>query len=169
MDGVLTFDHELTIHLDPGTYHWISVKVFRFESAQPNHEQLLSALIAHPRYRDHYATDFAEQGTHALHGPYRLDAITADTFTPTTAEAARTLLQDWANTASGSVPVKVQRELDERVFAWLGLGVLYRLPDLRPGAEHDWGWVVGAINGFHELVSIDHKNRILTLVVAADD
>ncbi|MFF4875105.1 hypothetical protein [Micromonospora sp. NPDC000668] len=43
---------------------------------------------------------------------------------------------------------------------------MYRLRDLGRAAFHDWG---GVHNDFHEFVLIDHANRTLVLIVAADD
>ncbi|MEG8183221.1 hypothetical protein [Nocardia terpenica] len=63
---------------------------------------------------------------------------------------------------------QIQAELDTQVFPLLETPRLFQLPDLRPDAQHDWGWVVG-VDGFHELVVIDQPDQVLTLVVAADD
>jgi hypothetical protein len=45
---------------------------------------------------------------------------------------------------------------------------IFRLPDPRGTAEHDWGWVVG-VQGFHELVVIDRGSLGLTFLVASDN
>ncbi|MFB8004003.1 hypothetical protein [Nocardia sp. NPDC056000] len=167
MDGLLTFEHERSILLDRATYHWVRLETFRFGSARLVSE-LLSALIAHPRYRDTFATEFAGQGTHLLHGPYRVEHISAATFEPITSLSARKLLQDWANNAGVPVSPEVQAELDTRVFPLLESPMLFQLPDLRPDAQHDWGEVVG-VDGFHEIVAIDEGDHVLVLIVAADD
>ncbi|WP_327141321.1 hypothetical protein [Nocardia sp. NBC_01327] len=167
MDSALTFDTGRLVLLDRGTYRWVSLKRFRIDSARPVSE-LLSALVAHPSYRDHFASAFETQGIHTLHGPYRVECITADTFRSINSSSARTLLQDWAGNAGVPVSREVQAELDTQVFPLLEAPELFQLPDLRPDAQHDWGWVVG-VDGFHELVAIDQADRVLTLIVAADD
>ncbi|MET9492379.1 hypothetical protein [Nocardia sp. NPDC006630] len=167
MDSPLTFETERSVLLDRGTYHWARLQTFRIDSARPVSE-LLTALVAHPRYRDHFATAFEGQGIHTLHGPYRVECIAADTFRPISSTSARILLQDWADNAGVPVSREIQAELDTQVFPLLEAPELLQLPDLRPDAQHDWGWVVG-VDGFHELVAIDQADRVLTLIVAADD
>jgi hypothetical protein len=51
---VLRFAGETMIHLERGTYQWVSIK--RFEaSGDLADAELLAALISHPQYHDHYA------------------------------------------------------------------------------------------------------------------
>lgn len=162
----ITFEHERTVHLDQGTHHWVSIKQFRIDPAQPDHS-LLAALVADPRYRDHYAGGDAADHDH--HGPYRLEHISAETFQPVGGAAAREVLELWAGDATGGAPsAHVQRDLEQHVYPVLVGPSLFHLPDLRPGAEHDWGWVVGQ-QGFHEFVAVDRVEHIMTLIVASDD
>ncbi|MFJ4657994.1 hypothetical protein ACIP5Y_42565 [Nocardia sp. NPDC088792] len=169
MDDPIAFDHEQMVHLDSGTYHWVSLKAFRITADRPDTE-LLAALVRHPQYRDNYAGGGPDdQSSPSLHGPYLLDRISADSFNHLSPGTAQTLLQQWADRASGTVSVAVQDELNRWVYPVLTDSVVFELPDLTHDAEHDWGWIVGAINGFHELVAIDRPSRVMTLVVASDD
>lgn len=63
---------------------------------------------------------------------------------------------------------EVEAKLVAEVLPRLDGDSIYRLPDLRTTAEHEWGWVVGHA-GFHEVVIIDRSAAILTLLVASDD
>jgi len=169
VDVPITYDHEQMVHLDEGTYHWVSLKQFHIDPTLSDTE-LLDALVAHWAYHDHYAgQDAADQDHHSLHGPYRLECISADAFRPARAAIAEALVQAWAEEATAGPPSEpVQKLLDEKVYPLLGVSSLLELPNLRPDAEHDWGWVVGR-NAFHEYVEIDRPRQSLTLIVAADD
>lgn len=169
VESALTYEHGQVVYLDKGTYHWVSLKRFHIDQDLTDGE-LLSALIAHWAYHDHYAgEDAIKQDHHSLHGPYRLECITAETFQPARPAVAHALLQAWAEEATaGSPSAPVQSELDAKVYPLLEAVALYQLPGLRPEAEHDWGWVVGK-EAFLEYVSIARTGRVLTLIVAADD
>src|SRR2546422_11717634 len=100
MDQPIVFDHEQMVHLDKGTYHWVSIKQFRIDSTQSD-RTLLDALVAHGQYHDHYAGgDAADQDHHSWHGPYRLEYISADTFRPVRPTVTQALLQAWAKAAT---------------------------------------------------------------------
>jgi len=169
VDEPVVFEHEQLVHLDKGTYHWVSLKQFRIDPSLAD-KDLLRALINHSAYHDDYAgQDAIDQDHHSLHGPYRLECIAPDTFRPARAAISESLLQAWAEEASDrSISPQVQQALDRAVYSLLSDDSLYQLPDLRPDAEHDWGWVVGR-EAFHEYVAIDRRRELLTLIVAADD
>lgn len=169
VDQPIVFDREDIVHLDKGTYHWVSLKWFGIDSDQSD-RMLLEALVAHWQYHDHYAgVPVADQIHHRLHGPYRLECISAETFRPAHAAAAQALVQAWAVAAtSKELSPRIRRDLDQRVYAALDTDSLFQLPDLRPDAEHEWGWVVGR-RAFHEFVAINRADRTMILIVAADD
>lgn len=170
MPSLITFESERTIHMGANTRHWVSVKTFRIDKDSPDENSILTALISDPQYRDHYAGGSPDnQGSHLLHGPYRLDHISVQSFRRIDPHAAKALLQHWAAQACADPSAAVEAGLDEWVYSELINNDLFQLQDMCPGAKHEWGWVVGAINGFHELVAIDRTNSRLTLVVASDD
>ncbi|MEN4449183.1 MAG: hypothetical protein EKK51_21110 [Mycolicibacterium sp.] len=69
-----------------------------------------------------------------------------------------------------SWPQAQREELDREVCAHIQRAtVIYRLPDIRATAQHDWGDIVGGDAGFHEFVVIDRTAGELALVVASDD
>jgi hypothetical protein len=155
------------VKMDAGLYAWVDIKRFAIEGDGSDRD-LLAALIEHRQYRDNYAeSDPVEQNQDLLHGPYWLHAIQSTTFEPTDPSAAREEIQTWADDPEPPT-AETQALLDEKVFPLLLASALYRLPDLRPDAQHEWGWVVGVL-GFHEFVAIDRDSRSLALIVAADD
>jgi hypothetical protein len=155
------------VKMDAGLYTWVDTKRFTIEGDGSDRD-VLAALIAHRQYRDNYAEgDPVEQNQDVLHGPYWLHAIQPATFELTDPAAARETIQTWADDPEPPSQA-TQAFLDEKVFPLLSASALYRLPDLRPSAQHEWGWVVGAL-GFHEFVAIDRDARSLALIVAADD
>jgi hypothetical protein len=141
MDRSIVFDHEQMVRLDKGTFHWVSLKQFRIDPTQSN-RRLLDALVAHEQYRDHYAGGRAvDQNYHSLHGPYRLEYISVDTFRPVRPTVAQAVLQEWVKAASNGLPSpQVQQDLNQNVYSVLDADSLLQLPNLRPDAEHDWGW-----------------------------
>ncbi|WP_405496120.1 hypothetical protein [Nocardia sp. NBC_00511] len=169
MDDPIAFDHEQLIHLDSGPYHWVSLKAFTITASRSD-KDLIAAMIRHPQYRDNYAGGGPDdQSSPSLHGPYRLDLISADSFIHLSSTTAQLSLRQWAERASRTVSATVQTELDRLVYPVLTNSAVFELPSLGQDAQHDWGGVVGAINGFHELVAINRPGRVMTLVVAADD
>lgn len=149
---------------------WVDLKYFAIRPEASSYT-VLADLIGHEQYHDHYAgQDPTDQSHHALHGPYRLEAITPAEFQLVSAQAAREELRDWA--FSWVVPDKdgpaVEAKLVAEVLPKLEGGSIYRLRDLRETAEHEWGWVVGHA-GFYEFVIIDPAAKELTLLVASDD
>jgi hypothetical protein len=169
VEETLDFIGDELVHLGPGTYCWVSVKRFRL-GGEASDADVLAALLRHPQYNDHYAGQrVAEQSSHDVHGPYRLDRIAVGSFVQISSEAATALIFDWAAECEQCpIPRDVRERLGARVVPDIASGVLWQLPDLRATAEHDWGWVVGQ-RGFHEFVSIDRATRTVALVVASDD
>jgi hypothetical protein len=153
--------------MDEGLYSWVDIKRFAIE-ADGSDDELLAALLADQLYRDTYAeADPAEQVEPFVHGPYWLRAIRPATFQPTDPSSAQETIQKWADDPEPPTPA-TQALLETKVFPLLSATALYRLPNLRPDAEHEWGGVIG-MSGFHEFVAIDRAARSLVLIVAADD
>jgi len=165
--SLLTFvDHEL-VHLDEGTYCWVDIKRFVIGDVNADDRSLLAALIADRRYRDHYAgQEPLEQDQDDLHGPYWLRAITPEMFEVSRRDEAERTIRSWADEPE-SQSVETQTRLRDAVYPLL-TGTIYRLPDLRDQAQHEWGWVVGT-GGFHEFVAVDRDQQTLVLLVASDD
>lgn len=153
-------------------FMWVDAKHFSM-SRDASDAALLQALLGHDQYRDHYAGGGpADQGQHDLHGPYQLCKVLAESFEPTSTGAAEEALRAWLLTEP-EVDEASEREhllslLSSEVLPLLSHGTIYRLRDLRPDAEHEWGWVVGA-GRFHEFVVINRDEGSLTLLVASDD
>jgi len=170
MSEVVTFvSHELVIFRPFDT--WVDLKFFEIQTEAPDHS-LLARLIEDVQYHDHYAgQDPSEQSQNDLHGPYWLDAITAEVFEPVSGASAgqelREWVSSWADPQDEDRP-EVEAKLAADVLPHLDGDSILRLPDLRQTAEHEWGWVVGNA-GFHEFVVINRAAATLTLLVASDD
>ncbi len=162
--------HELVLFRVFGYHTWVDLKYFDVRP-DVSDAALLTSLTAHEQYHDHYAGgDPTEQTHHCLHGPYRLEAITPGSFQAVSADSARKELMEWASSwvvQHDNGPV-VEATLAAEVLPSVAGDAVFRLPDLRQTAEHDWGWVVGH-SGFHEIVAVNRSNRMLTLLVASDD
>jgi hypothetical protein len=145
---------------------WVSIKLFELPPDADDHA-VLALLIHHLRYRDSYAApEFKDAET--IHGPYWLDAITPEVFSPMSAADAEALIRTWADY---TVPLTdddreaMEREVYPRIT---GATSRYQLPDLRDTAQHDWGYVVGS-DGFYEFVLINRHTKNVALLVASDD
>jgi len=172
--GQLVYQCETFIN-PPVTRQWVSIKEFTLP-ADADDQTALALMIAHVRYRDSYAgtgdTDMIDK-----HGPYWLSAITPETFTVVDAAAVDTAIRNWAEHVIRNwdedfvACTQAQREaMDREVYARIQRAtVIYRLPDIRATAQHDWGDIVGSDAGFHEFVVIDRTACELALVVASDD
>jgi hypothetical protein len=166
-EDVLTYQGKVFISFQNGTYQWVHIKLFSLPSEPSSDQQALGLLLQHVRYRDSYASA-KEKDSVILHGPYRLDAITAESFQPTAAESAEATLRAWAES---DAPLRsaerdwLERELYPRMHTATSV---YRLTGLGKNEWHEWGEVVG-VSGFHEFALIDRKAGTLALVVASDD
>ena len=165
----LTFlDHQLVVFKP--YFHWVDIKRFAVDPTSSDRD-LFSALIGSPEYHDHYAGQATEeQDHHSLHGPYELGAISPGVYEQSNPEEARVHLRRWLSAwlDGEQERVEVLAQFNDLVLPRLGGDTVYRLPDLRSTAEHEWGWVVG-VDGFHEFVVMDRASRLLTLLVASDD
>jgi hypothetical protein len=171
-DGIERLN-DVVLHMAPGMCSWCMLVEFAVLREGLDDRGCLEAVITHPRYRDHCAGAFADQGRHDLHGPYRIDAISVDRFVSSTPTDALQVLEWWP--ATNLYPQHADALLLSReiVAAWVApilvhANGIYRLAVQRQGNEHDWGWVVGT-HGFHEYVAIDRTAKRVTLIIASDD
>jgi hypothetical protein len=145
---------------------WVLIKLFALPPDADDHE-VLALLIRHVRYRDSYAApEFKDDKT--IHGPYWLNAISPEVFSPVSAADAEALIRTWADYTvplTGDDRVAMEREVYPRIQQATSR---YQLPDMRDTAQHDWGYVVGS-DGFHEFVLIDRQINKVELLVASDD
>lgn len=156
-----------TIFINPSvTRQWLKIKVFALP-ADVDDQTALALLISHVRYRDSYAGT-GDKDMVDIHGPYRLDAITADSFTVADPAEVQTLIATWAE-FYGPWRQGDRDAMDREVYARIDAATaIYGLPDMRATARHDWGEVVGG-DGFHEFVAINRTSGELALIVASDD
>jgi len=168
--------YQCTIFVNPPvTRQWVDIKVFTLP-ADVDDQTALALMIAHVRYRDSYASSTFEDAK-TIHGPYWLRAITPEIFTVVNADVVNTTIRYWAEHVIRdwddnfvSWPQAQREALEREVYARTQRAtVIYRLPDIRATAQHDWGDVVGSDAGFHEFVIIERAAGELALVVASDD
>lgn len=145
---------------------WVLIKSFALPPDADDH-RVLMLLIHHQRYRDSYAApEFKDAET--IHGPYRLDAITPDVFSPVSATDAEALIRTWAD-YTVRLTDEDRAALENEVYPRIReANSRYQLPDMRDTAQHDWGYVVGS-DGFHEFVLINRQTNNVALLVASDD
>jgi hypothetical protein len=166
VEDQLVFEDHALIHIHNGGYQWIDVQIFAFPTAIDD-AAVMGLLIRHVRYRHGYANP-EYRDAKIIHGPYWLEAISVESFSPVSPVSAEALITTWAN-YDAAVPASDYPVLDKQVYGPIrDASSVYQLADLRETAEHDWGYVVG-LTGFHEFVVINSHTGRLTLIVASDD
>lgn len=156
-----------------GTYMWVQMVSFSIGDAAAPDRDVIAAVLAHRRYRDHCAGPFEDQDFHDLHGPYRIESITPVGFELIENSEAMAVLQRWlcdaiSPTHQDSIAESL-RLVDLHVRpAMVSADTLYRFVVPRDGNEHDWGWVPGG-HGFHEFLAIDRTEALVTMIIACDD
>jgi hypothetical protein len=161
----LIYEDQVCIKFANSTYQWVDIKLFKLADLRIADQVALKLLLQHAHYPDSYA---GAKATRSQHGPYRLDAITTDSFTIVDTASAEATLRTWAEQDAPLDEVardQVERELYPRIRT---AACCYRLNDLGEESKHDWAEVVGS-GGFHEFVLIDRRAGSLALVVASDD
>ncbi|MFF5287154.1 hypothetical protein [Streptomyces sp. NPDC012756] len=145
-------------------YRWVHMKRFRLSAGAPDDRNLLTALLAHPEFRDTY--DGAGVWSEPRHGQWWADRITPDTYLPVDDATATGVIRSWAAAGVG-VPADLADRLQEAVYTPIHQATSrYVLGDLPDDAHHDYGPLHVE---FHELVLVDRRTGVLTLLVAADD
>lgn len=151
------------------------VQLVHFGDVPEDHPRALAALIASPGYAHDFASPFSEDPQRLdppVHGRWRLDAISVDSFKATSYEIAEAGIREWANEQDWMDPsFRQPPEVDRRlaaVYDLLRKGSVYQLINPDPRDMHEYGEVTGTL-GFHEFVVVDHANRELHLIVASDD
>lgn len=173
LELALRLTGDTLVHLADGTYSFCVLMTFEFDG-QPAAAELIDAVLHHPRYHDMFISPWTGPGK-GVHGPYRLETLTVEGFLACSASTALQVLHDWM--ADPDVDPKFtaeMRESQEIVAAWtspliLAADEIYRLVVPREGNEHACGWISGMAFGFHELITIDRRNKVLTVIVATDD
>jgi hypothetical protein len=165
----LCLRHRESVLLGECGYDWVDVKQFSFTPPNAATEALLSALLADPAYRDHYAAPAEhDQGEHTLHGPYRVEAITAASFHECAVDEPIQTIRQFARRDATEREAEARvAKVDAKIEPLLrGATRALRLLELDESGQHDWGWV---IDDFTEFVVIDDATADLLLVVAGED
>lgn len=152
-----------------GDYRWIAIDTFSVRRHRDD-RQLLAALISNPWYAYTYAEPRQPEPIPSLgiHGPYRLDAISAELFVPKSPHEVNSNIRAWAG-KYGDLPPNLTAEIAAELARLCSpSNRLYELPDIRETAGHEWGGVIG-LDGFIEIVAIEPEDSTLTLLVCGDD
>ena len=142
---------------------WIDVKQFTFVD-DTSEVDLLARLTAHRQFKDGYIG--SGPGDAAIHGPYRLEAVTPDRYEPLDAATAIEWLDGFCALFDVFPPRCLAEDIDSVVRGRMRqAATLFRLrvPD---DAQHECGWI---LDEFRELVVIRRERRELLLVVMGLD
>ena len=82
-DPVMAYRGEVFVNFQT-TRQWVSIKLFALPP-DADDRAVLASLLRHARYRDSYAGT-GDKDMETIHGPYRLSAITVDSFVPISAD-----------------------------------------------------------------------------------
>ncbi|SNS53215.1 hypothetical protein SAMN05216276_101139 [Streptosporangium subroseum] len=164
----LAFDSATFVTFKDRTDRWVDVKHFQVCARPEDDEQLLTTLISHEMYRDDYlGSDSWKDTESSVHGPYRLDALSATAFEGIDQATALATIRTWAEKYR-ELSETVAQDLENEVHQLIRTATsCYRLKELDEAARDDrLGWILGE---FHELVLIDQHEGSLSLIVASDD
>jgi hypothetical protein len=166
--------HWSQVNLPDGSYRWVVIKTYTWRGSLTN-AALIDALVAHPTFRDHYCAPGEESEVdEPVHGPYRLAAVRAEQFTPTTYDAAVDQLDAWLRDSldvANSVEAEnlaIANALAPARALLAGGDAWYYLPDLGKGAQHGWGWG-WVLWFFREWLVIQHSSRSLHSIACGLD
>lgn len=150
----------------PSDWAWIDVVDFSVGGSGGD-EQILAALLAHPRYDDGYMTAWTPE-PQGLHGRYLLDAVRPETFLAVSVARARLILRAWSSSIDPAVATSPEFDglLDDILPP---AATAYLLPRLPEEAEHEFAWIVGENTGFHEFIVISPARDRVSIIVATDD
>jgi len=141
---------------------WVEMK--RFELGAPlqkPEDELLPLLLAHPEYRDGYKYHWDDE---PIHGPYRQDAVTAESFELVSPSEARAILTTWLDYLGPLDELASARELAD-VFRMIERSALiFHLPALGKDAEFE----LNLLDEFLEFVVMGPEGQVVVLVVAED-
>lgn len=124
----------------------------------------LGLLVGDEAYRRTYAVVRELDKPVPAHGPYRIEAITRDSFEPVSEAEALAIISDFIDIPDLEPGETVERIRDKVEALIAEHPVRYRLGDLGKETEHETGWI---LNRFRELVVIDPTANSLILLVAA--
>ena len=149
-------------------YRWITRLDFALTGAG-GPEDALGCFLLSDWYRHSFAARYSEEERSDLtiHGPYRLESITRDTFRAVSPASALTRFREWW-TSQAPLAGRFEASASEFVSQGLRERHVFELQSLPASARHEWGWVVGQ-TGFLEYISIARDMTRLALLVGSDD
>ena len=151
-------------------YYWIDGLVYSATGYETNRD-VIRALIAEPWYHHNYFSPRRKKPdakTQTIHGPYRLDAMSADSFVPCTGVDALARLHLWLDENRSTPQMISDFELLMDKLLPEGWN-LFELLDLGESAQHETGSISGADTGFIEFLAISADMSSVNVLVASDD
>ncbi|WP_280270700.1 hypothetical protein [Nocardia wallacei] len=152
----------------PGSSHcfqWIDGKVFHFDTSELDDVDVLEALVSTTEFRDDYIGGGVDPGG-VVHGPYRLDRISPESYTRVGANDVSDVIDRWL-ARCGEISSDLRREISDRIIIPAeSAASCYILGDLGESATVGYADIH---NEFHEIVLVDRSERRVHLIVASDD
>ncbi|WP_169541814.1 hypothetical protein [Nocardia jiangxiensis] len=143
----------------------MDIKTFRLLDMDADDHLVLEALIRTIEFRDDYVGGGVNPDGD-VHGPYFLDKLTPDAFTPARSSTLQETFRKWTNLC-GSLPDRLRDTLLDQVINPIESATTrFQLRNLGEVAKNDYADIH---NEFHEFVLINRVERRLILIVATDD
>jgi hypothetical protein len=163
----LEFAGDLELFIKDGSFRWIVASRFEVPTARPQDPSgLLRTLIDHPRYWHAYISPRRVSYELGVHGPYRLDGISAASFRPVDSQSVDADLHNWLH-RDGDVPRSdINGDIEEIPRLVATADRCFQLPDLGEPSFHESGWILD--KPFLEYVLFGPASQ-LTVVVASGD
>ncbi|NYE94236.1 hypothetical protein FHU41_000457 [Psychromicrobium silvestre] len=149
-------------------FRWVVVRRFSLDSTLKERD-VLSAVVAHPYYRDDYYSplDVLPSGSGEVHGPYMASSISFGSFVREGVTDAVSKILTWAR-QDGPLSAELEGILDKDILTNFSAGrSIFRL-DIS-SIELESPPVVSRLSGFVEYVVFDKSSRNLELIVCSDD
>jgi hypothetical protein len=148
-----------------GSWRWIVVKQFRFPAgSSQSSTDAVNTLLSHPSYWDNYLG--GGYITPHVHGPYRLENLSIDSFRHCDASTAMTTIEDWLHEDGHLSEEQIEGSLSDVYQLITEADTCLRLDDLDEDAYHDYGFVLD--KPFIELVVVGPEDRVALIVASGD-
>ncbi len=151
---------ESMVLIRDGSWRWVAVKQFRLPTGSPQSAtDALNTLLSNPSYRDNY---LGGGGIHPhMHGPYRLEAISIESFRTCDGTTATTTIEDWLHEDGHVSEEHIEGSLADVYRLIEEADTWPHLADLGETAYHDFGFILD--KPFIEFVLIGPKDRLAVI------
>ncbi len=147
------------------TRRWIDVKLFEFDPSLSTVD-LLSALIAHPQFRDGYIGEGPARDGCNVHGRWFVEGISPDSYASIELDAAQARVDAFRELEACALPAAVQSDVEAVVRRRIRAAEERFRLDADGAAQHEVAWVLVE---FDELLLIRRTLPEIALVVMGID